>query len=141
MSTAELCGRGEDKVGPEPVRASGRPPGQRRLCPDSEAMVGLFSSPTVFRQLSARCRRPRRRWTLASLLGPGITLKAFLYADFVYGQPGFSDCKPLVAEALCVSSVLRAGGLRAEGGWKAEGRGAQTAGKLFAVCFNDAKTM
>nr|XP_005886927.1 PREDICTED: H(+)/Cl(-) exchange transporter 7 [Bos mutus] len=38
------------------------------------------------------------------LLGPGLTL-----------QPGFSDCKPLVAEALCMSSVLRAGGFGLRG--------------------------
>lgn len=74
-------------------------------------------SPTVFRQLSAQCHCPRCYWTLASPSGPGITLKASLtvYADFVYGQPGFSDYKPLVAEALCVSSMLEAGGLLAEG--------------------------
>lgn len=72
------------------------------------------------------------------LLGPGITLKAFLYADFVYGQPGFSDCKPLVAEALCMSSVLRAGG------FGLRGVGEQRAGVCrqpvnFAICFNDAE--
>ena len=118
MSTAEPCGRGEDKVGQELVRASGRPPGQRWLCSDSEATVELFPSPTVFRQPSAQC--PCCHWTLASPSGPGITLKASLtvYADFVYGQPGFSDYKPLVAEALCVSLVLEAGGLRAEGAGK-----------------------
>lgn len=117
MSTAKPCGRGEDKVGRELVRASGRPPGQRWLCSDSEATVGLLPSPTVFRQLSAQCHCPRCYWTLASPSGPGITLKASLtvHADFVYGQPGFSDYKALVAEALCVSSVLEAGGLLAEG--------------------------
>lgn len=80
VSTAEPCGRDEDKVGPEPVRASGRPPGQRQLCPDSKAMAGLFSSPTVFRQLSARCRcpPPRRSWALASPSKPSFMLTLFM---------------------------------------------------------------
>lgn len=134
MGIAEPCRRGEDKVGPELVRASGRPPVRRRPYSDSEATMGLFPCPSVFCQVSARCRLPRRYWTLASPSKPSsrFTLTLFM------GSLVFLTVKPLVTEALCLSSVLGAGGLRAEGGWKAEGGDAQT-GKLFAVYFNDAK--
>lgn len=45
MGAAELCRGGEDKVGPELVSVSGRPPVQRRPYSDSEAMAGLSHPP------------------------------------------------------------------------------------------------